>query len=175
MSPILPKNERENSKFCLSLLGQKFFVRFLGELKKLKSRFEINWPLVSHMTTKGLKLFQVAFQLIIVCVANSSDIFPILDFCIYQYFWKNISYYLFFNFQTETKSLFWTNKDFFFFFNCSNWEEIVEKISESNWWKHLMNSKWNIFIHDQIKSNSNSLGFRKKLHTTHSFLYMWKI
>ena len=45
MSPILPKNELENSSFCPSLLGQKSFVRFLGELKKTKCPFEINWPL----------------------------------------------------------------------------------------------------------------------------------
>ena len=36
------KNKLENSKFCPSLLGQKFFVRFLEELKKTKSPFEIN-------------------------------------------------------------------------------------------------------------------------------------
>ena len=29
-----PKNELENVNFCPSLLGQKCFVRFLGELKK---------------------------------------------------------------------------------------------------------------------------------------------
>ena len=29
-----PKNELENVNFCPSLLGQKFFVCFLGELKK---------------------------------------------------------------------------------------------------------------------------------------------
>ena len=46
MSSILPKNELESVNFCPSLLGQKFFLRFLGELKKPKSRFEINWPLV---------------------------------------------------------------------------------------------------------------------------------
>ena len=45
MSSNLPKYELENVNFCPSLLGQKFFVRFLGELKKTKSRFEINWPL----------------------------------------------------------------------------------------------------------------------------------
>ena len=39
------KNELENVNFCPSLLGQKFFVRFLGELNKPKSPFEINWPL----------------------------------------------------------------------------------------------------------------------------------
>ena len=33
--------------FAPSLLRQKFFVRFLGELKKSKCPFEINWPLES--------------------------------------------------------------------------------------------------------------------------------
>ena len=46
MSSILPKNELENVNFCLSLLGQKFSGCFLGELKKPKSPFEINLPLV---------------------------------------------------------------------------------------------------------------------------------
>ena len=32
-----PKNELENVNFCPSLLGQTFFVRFLGELKKPKN------------------------------------------------------------------------------------------------------------------------------------------
>ena len=32
--------------FALSYLGRYFFVHFLGELKKPKSLFEINWPLV---------------------------------------------------------------------------------------------------------------------------------
>jgi hypothetical protein len=36
VSSILPKNELENVNFFPSLLGQKFFVRFLGELKKPK-------------------------------------------------------------------------------------------------------------------------------------------
>ena len=44
MSSILPKNELENSNFCPSLLGQKYFVRFLEEFKKPKSTFEINRP-----------------------------------------------------------------------------------------------------------------------------------
>ena len=34
VSSILPQNELENVDFCSSLLGQKFFVRFLGKLKK---------------------------------------------------------------------------------------------------------------------------------------------
>ena len=45
VSSIIPKNELENVDFCPSLLGQKLFVRFLEELKKSKSSFEINWPL----------------------------------------------------------------------------------------------------------------------------------
>ena len=45
VSSILPKNELENVNFCPSLLGQTFFVRFFGELKKTKSPFEINCPL----------------------------------------------------------------------------------------------------------------------------------
>ena len=42
VSSILPKNELKNSNFCPSLLGQKFFVRFLEELKNPKFPFEIN-------------------------------------------------------------------------------------------------------------------------------------
>ena len=45
MVTILPKNELENSYFCTSLLGQTFFVNFLGELKKSKCPSEMNWPL----------------------------------------------------------------------------------------------------------------------------------
>ena len=40
-SSILPKNEFENLNFCPSLLGQKFFVCFLEELKEPKCPFEI--------------------------------------------------------------------------------------------------------------------------------------
>ena len=50
MSLILPKSELENVKFCPSLLGQKLFVRFLGELKTLKFPFKINWPLAEALT-----------------------------------------------------------------------------------------------------------------------------
>jgi hypothetical protein len=42
VSSILLKNELENVNFCPSLLGQKFVVCFLGELKKSKSSFKIN-------------------------------------------------------------------------------------------------------------------------------------
>ena len=44
VSSIHPKNKLKIFNFCPSLLGQKF-VRFLEELKKTKSPFEINWPL----------------------------------------------------------------------------------------------------------------------------------
>ena len=40
------KDELEHFNFYPSL-GQTFFVRFLEELKKAKSPFEINWPLGS--------------------------------------------------------------------------------------------------------------------------------
>ena len=46
MPSILPKNELENYNVCPSLLGQKFFVHFLEELKKTKIHFDINRPLV---------------------------------------------------------------------------------------------------------------------------------
>ena len=46
MSSNLPKNELENTNFCPSLLGQKFFVRFLGELKKTKKPLGIDSPLI---------------------------------------------------------------------------------------------------------------------------------
>jgi hypothetical protein len=36
------KNELENFNFCPSLMGQKFFVRFLEEMKTPKRLFEIN-------------------------------------------------------------------------------------------------------------------------------------
>ena len=39
------KNKLENSNFCPSLLGEKFFVCFLGKLKKTKCSFENYWPL----------------------------------------------------------------------------------------------------------------------------------
>ena len=54
VSSILPKNKLENSNFCSSLLGQKFFVRFLEELKTPKRPFKINWPLVFQNLCKFL-------------------------------------------------------------------------------------------------------------------------
>ena len=53
MSPIFSKNELENSIFVPSLPGQKFFVRFLGELKNPKCSFEINSPLVSELVVRS--------------------------------------------------------------------------------------------------------------------------
>ena len=43
-----------NVNLCPSLLGQKFFVHFLEEMKKPKSPFKINWPLASHITISHL-------------------------------------------------------------------------------------------------------------------------
>ena len=51
-------------------------------------------------------------------------------------------YVLWFLFQLANwgKKLFLTKKKFIFFFNCSNWENLVETIRETNWWQHLMKS-----------------------------------
>ena len=51
VSPMLSKNELENSNVWPSLLGQKFLVCFLEELKKTKSPVEINWPLVLSLAS----------------------------------------------------------------------------------------------------------------------------
>jgi hypothetical protein len=40
VSPILPKDELENVKFCPSLLGQKIFVRFWGKIEKKQKAFQ---------------------------------------------------------------------------------------------------------------------------------------
>ena len=45
--------------------------------------------------------------------------------------------------QTEKKNL--------FFFNCTIWDEFVDKIGETNWWRHLMNSLM-VLNHKVIKS-----------------------
>ena len=39
---FLPKNKLDFFNFCLSLLGQRFFIHSLEELNKPESRFEIN-------------------------------------------------------------------------------------------------------------------------------------
>ena len=44
----------ENFNFCPRLPGQKFFVRFLEELKTPKRPFKINWPLVFQNLCKFL-------------------------------------------------------------------------------------------------------------------------
>ena len=48
-------------------------------------------------------------------------------------------YFLWFLFQLANweKTLLWTNEIFFSY--CSNWEKIMYKIGETNWWKALMN------------------------------------
>ena len=48
------KTNPENVNFCPSLLGQKFILRFGGELKKPKSPFEVNWPLPISWISSGL-------------------------------------------------------------------------------------------------------------------------
>ena len=53
-------------------------------------------------------------------------------------FFYNSWHVFFFNWQT-VKKLFWSDKKFVFFFNCSNWEKFVDKISETNWGKYLLN------------------------------------
>ena len=40
-----PKNERNISALKILHLGQKYFVRFLVQMKTTKSPFEIDWPL----------------------------------------------------------------------------------------------------------------------------------
>ena len=61
-SSILPKNEFENLNFCPSLLGQKFFVCFLEELKEPKCPFEIIWPLITVKSTVEIWQNFVAFS-----------------------------------------------------------------------------------------------------------------
>ena len=56
MSSILPKNELENVNFCPSLLGQKFFIRFLGELKKPKKPFR-NYLTFSNTAAPNVLLY----------------------------------------------------------------------------------------------------------------------
>ena len=41
MSSILQKNKLENVNFCPSLLGQKNFIRLLGQLKKKSFRNQL--------------------------------------------------------------------------------------------------------------------------------------
>ena len=57
------------------------------------------------------------------------------------------------------KRQFGKNKKFISFLKCSNWEKFVEKISEPNWWKHLMNSLYNMkSTHvEKVSLNEDSL------------------
>ena len=52
-------------------------------------------------------------------------------------FLTKIGHDFFFNFQTEKKNCFWIYNKSVFFFNCSNWDKFMEKIRDTNWWKHL--------------------------------------
>ena len=56
MSSILPKKRTWKCWFYPSLLGPKFFVCFLGKLKKPKSPFEINWPLEGSADFQALQV-----------------------------------------------------------------------------------------------------------------------
>ena len=77
-------------------------------------------------------------------VTNSSNGFTNLEFRIYEFF-----SWMFVMISSSTgklrKNVVLTNKKLIFFFNYSNWVNFVEKISETNWWKNLMNS-----LHDQV-------------------------
>ena len=57
MSLILPKNELENVDFCPSLLGQKFFGWFLGELKKQKALLKLT-DLSMRFVSKSSQIFE---------------------------------------------------------------------------------------------------------------------
>ena len=57
-----------------------------------------------------------------------------MNFC-NEYLFIMISFSTALNWE---KKLFLTNKLFVFYY--ANWEKLVEKISETNWWNHLMNS-----------------------------------
>ena len=65
---------------------------------------------------------------------GSSDSFTNFEFRIYEFFNE---YLLWLLFQLES----WEKKFILdqLFYNCSNGEEFVEKIGETNWWKYLMN------------------------------------
>ena len=67
------------------------------------------------------------------------------------------------------KKLFWTKKKFVFYFNCSSWKKIMEKISETNWWKHLMNSL--------LVVSTAQTAFSDDLHILRVFVtdYFWKV
>ena len=61
VSSILPNLKLENVDFCPSLMGQNFFVRNFGDLKKTKSPFEIKW------LSAALKKFKMFHHIFVAC------------------------------------------------------------------------------------------------------------
>ena len=58
VSSILPKMNLKMLIFALAYWGRNFLFVFLGELKKPKSPFEINWPL-QHGTTLTMQVVHI--------------------------------------------------------------------------------------------------------------------
>ena len=97
-------------------------------------------------------------------VTNSSNGFTNLEFQIYEIFsWIFVMIYSSTG-KLRKKNVFWTNKKFVFFFN---WEKCVEKISKTNWWKHLMNLLQDQVIFVHFQSIFFTLGALKR--TKHGF------
>ena len=78
------------------------------------------------------------YHLFINCYITHQIVSPILNFESSNYFNEYLLWFIFQLANWKKKS--WTIKKFVFFFNCWNWENFMEKISEINWWKHVMNS-----------------------------------
>ena len=94
MSAILPKNELENVNRCPNLLGQKFFVLFLGKLEKTKRPFEINWPLadnIHHYEGMTIRVILSFFHCLVSRQTPENQgiqTVSIYEFCL-QYNWMN--------------------------------------------------------------------------------------
>ena len=61
ISSIIPINEQKNSTWGIYLShtsGRIVFVRFMEDLRKPKSPFEINWPLVTSLLLKVSKFWK---------------------------------------------------------------------------------------------------------------------
>ena len=69
----------------------------------------------------------------------SSDSFSNFEFWICQFCWRIFFYDYFFNWQTQKKNDL-DQKGICFLFQLLKLEKFVDKIGETNWWKHLMNS-----------------------------------
>ena len=107
-----------------------------GFLHACKNRFFLTglFTIINAFQHSG-----ISFSVLGIFIATRMLVSPISksEFTIFlMYFCSDF----FFNWQTEKKKLYWTNQKFVFFFNCSNWEQFMEQIGVTNWWKHLMNS-----------------------------------